>query len=493
MNRFATILILITLIAAPVSFADMNHMDMGGSLDIWALYIENTVDFKDSGFNGSADDQDDFVRLNPRLWFEADLADDVMVKIQLEADRAFEQFEGSYSPDPTSFSTAPSNGFGSNNSLDVFVEEAYMVFKQIYDSRITAKLGRLYMNYGDDPMSDRMFNTWWGQGFILSDAQSFAPQDLAQQGTIERDPFDTIQLTYDADTWTWAFGWAKSIENRNIDEDVDLWYTYYSYTGLDNHQIDGYATFNYFDGDGFLGGDDIRAKQYTIGLRAAGDLTDSFAYKAEAAYNFGDIENINSVLGGGGSNDDDGNISGFALQLGINFHPENDHNANVGFMYTFLEGDDSLSDSDNDDFDGFVSLFEGKVYGEIANAYIKTNAHVFDLNGSIDLREDLVLSSHLYYFLLDDDDNVPLIGQYGLYGSGLADDSNLGWEWDVFLDYMFNEEVSAQLAAGIFFPGDAIESSFFSKVQTQQGTVKIGELNEDDQAIFLRAGVKIKF
>ncbi len=484
MSRFATMLAVVAVLFAAPAFADLNHMDLGGSLDTYYVWIQNTFDFNSDGLGdyygpGSGDDQDDFLRMNARLWFEADLTDDVMVHIGLEADRDYQTGDIG---DPIR---------GGSASLNVFLEEAYVQFSQIYDSGWTFTMGRKYLNFGDDPHSEEAYNTYWGYGFVLGDAVSVSPQDLSQQGTIDRDPFDMILATYDYNDWLLNVGYAKMFESRNIDEDADAWFAYLSYLGLDTAQIDGYFMLNYVDGDGFIGANDLRAHQYIIGARVAGDINDQWSYKGEVAYNFGSLKGVDNVFF---VTDDSGDIGGWAGELGIHFHPDTDRNPGIGFLYTFLDGDEDLTE--HQDFDGFFAPFEGKMYAEIADVYVKTNMHVFNLYGGVDLTDSVRLSSDLYYFLMADTDDATIIpGQYSTVGPvspvTFTDDDSLGWEWDIYLDYMFSEEVSAQLAAGVFFPGDAISGSYTgSKNALGQ---KIGELKSDDDAIFFRGAVKVNF
>jgi hypothetical protein len=486
MNRFVTILVMVVcLCAAPTfSFAEINHMDIGGSLDVYAFWSQNTIDFDENGdwMSPDADDQTDFLRLNARLYFTADLSDDVMVKISLEADRAFDSTVtgGDATLDSVLFLNANST---KTEDLDIFVEEAYMKFSQIYGTCATVTVGRKYMNYGDDVNSEELYNTWWGNSFVLGDAQTAVMPDLSIQGTIEADPFDAVLVSFDMDTWMMDIGYAKAAETTYQDEDADLWFAYMQYVGLDNHQIDAYFLYSTMDGDLVVGGDDVRADHYLFGVRVAGDITDQFAYKVELAYNFGDLDAYGT----------EGDIDGFAAQLGINWHPETDCNGDLGFMYTYLEGDEDAGQQE--DFEGFIAPFENKMYGEIADVFVRTNMHVFNLYGGVDLREDIRLSSGLFYYLLASDDfDTPLLGQFGYYGGGLTDEDDLGWEWDVYLDYQFNEEVTAQLAAGVFFPGDAIDNSYYDWYsEGQSGPIKYGELDESDEAIFFRGSVKVNF
>lgn len=476
MSRFATILLAVTMLAAP-SFADLNHMDIGGSLDTYYFWSENTFDFDDDGAAFAGDDQDDFLRGDVKLWFRADLLDDVMVKIALRADRDYDSV----------VDEGDSMIGKSTESLDVWVDEAYVTFSQIWDSIVTVTMGRTYFNRGDDPNSEQLFNAYWGYGFALSDAQSFSPANLSWIGTIERDPFDLVLATFDWEDWMLDVGFVKAAETRSFDEDADGWFAYLTYLGMDTAQFDAYFLFNTADGDGFLGAGDVRVDQYMIGVRLAGDLTETLSGKAEAAYNFGDVDGMDNVIFGA---DDEGDISGFGAQVGLHFHPDSDYNPGIGGMITYLGGDEDMGD--DEDFDGFLSPWEGKMYGEIADPFVHTNMWIFNIFGGFDLNEDLRLSTSIYYFMLEDDDDATLLpGTVGALTGMYADDDQFGWEWDVYLDYQFSEEVAAQLAAGIFMPDDAIEGAY-SGFKNALGQ-KIGEYGEDDEAIFFRGSVKVGF
>ena len=499
MSRFATILMIlvaVTMMATP-SFADLNHMDIGGSLDMYYFWSQNTYDFDDDGiayydyydkanggefyYYGTEDDQDDFLRMDVRLWFEADLLDDVMVHIGLRADRDF-----------NSVIDEPQWEVGKNTlSLDVWVEEAYIQFSQIWDSIVTVTMGRKYFNRGDDPNSEELYNAYWGYGFILSDAQSFSPANLSYIGTIERDPFDLVVATLDFEDWMLDIGFVKAAETRWTDEDWDGYFAYLSYIGMDQAQIDFYFLLTMTDGDMYLGADDARVDQYTVGARVAGELTETLTGKAEVAYNFGDISGVDNIgypFNISGSHDD-GDISGFAVQLGIHWAPDADYNPGIGAMVTYLDGDEDMGQ--DEDFNGFVSVWEGKMYGEIADPYIKTNMWIVNVFGGFDLNEDLRLSTSVYWFHMVDADSATLMpGQVGYLTGSYVDDEAFGWEWDVYLDYQFSEEVAAQLAAGVFFPGDTIESAGGYNSALDE---VVGSYGESDEAIFFRGSVKVGF
>ena len=123
------------LCVAP-SYADIDNLDIGGDVSVWMVYTDNTEDFNDEG-----DDQDDFIRTELHLWFEAELADNVMARISLEADRAWQNEDADY--------TDSSNGMQPSSNLDVFVEEAYIKISDIYDSMVSVQLGRQFISYGD--------------------------------------------------------------------------------------------------------------------------------------------------------------------------------------------------------------------------------------------------------------------------------------------------------------------------------------------------------
>ncbi len=465
------------MLGAVASQAAIDNMDIGGDFMMEYFFGKNTVFLSED-----VNDEIDFLRTEFHLWFQADLDDNVMVRISLEGDRALNQTLGvtpsslTFDPVTNTFSGYTFGGFNTLNSgsfgnLEIFIEEAFVKVKDIGGYGFSVSAGRQFLNYGDDPLADN-FNQWWGPGFIIADSLTNDPFVLAQLGSYEIDPFDAIVLSWENEQYRVDVMHARDVEDNlagpssGTNDDATLWAIYGSYFGFENHQIDLYATFNDQNSvDGSIGFD---GEKYIIGARAAGDITEEIAYKAEVAYQFED-NNLISQL----------EADAFGAQAGINYHPGLEYNPNVGIIYTFLQ-------QDGDAWTGFSSPFEGKTYGllfEGVGKYVSlgqsaiaealtgnktpvsfTNMHVFNLNGGFEPMEDVAWTMDFYYFLLQDD-----------LGLNISDDA--GFEVDTQVDYRFNDNLTTFLGGGIYIPGDAIEDAF----------------GDADEAYFFRTGVKVAF
>lgn len=446
MIKYLSLMAILMLCVMP-SYADIDNLDIGGDVSVWMVYTDNTEDFYDDG-----DDQDDFIRTELHLWFEADLADNVMARISLEADRAWNEEDADYNnldgmrPD--------------DNNLDVFVEEAYIKVSDIYDSMVSVQIGRQFITYGD--------------GFVIGDSRPGNPSNLRTLGTWENDPFDAIKIMMDFDTVSLDIIVAKDAETRveqaSPDGDTDSYIAYMQYTGIEDHQIDAYFLFTNMDGTRIGKPNATQADVFALGVRAAGTIMEGLTYKAEFVYEFGEFTDIPS-----GTSTTDIDISAWAAELGLKYMIDMDYEPWIAFTYTYFSGDDDATD---DDIDAYIQLFSSKTYGEIAegiffNDWALTTttsgispthygSHVFNLGGGFNITENLSASLQLYYFLADEDKYL--------------DDDELGWELDGYLDYQFSEELSASLAAGFLDPGDAFEN-----------------INQDDTAYFVRGGVSVSF
>jgi hypothetical protein len=434
------------------AYADIDNMDIGGDI-LLEYFFAKEFDLNDSP---ATPDETDFLRSEIHLWFQADLDDNITARISLEADRAFSH---------DSFgSVGGTNELDWDNfgDLEIFLEEAFIKIADIWGSGFTLSAGRQFLNYGDNPNADD-FNRWWGPGFIIADSASYSPLLLTDLGSYEIDPFDAIVLSYETEQARVDVIHARDVEdfyNNNLpglDDDATMWALYGSYFGIEGHQLDLYATYNdenmeWGSLSDFLPFD---GERIIVGGRAAGDLTEEVAYKAEVAYQF---DNRNGV--GMGPLEADG----FGAQAGINYHPDVDRSPNIGILYTFLQ-QDGVSPTG-----GFAAPYEGKTYGMIAEGIFKvldpasflSNMHVFNLNGGLLLADNVAWTADFYYFLLQDD---------------VADEDEGGFEFDSQIDYQFNDNLVSFLGGGVFFPGDYAKTMY----------------GGNDEAFFVRAGLKVNF
>jgi len=443
MSKIKTMMAAVAALCFMFSVTASAELEIGGDIKVLAVYVENAVDFNDDG-----DDQDDFIRLQAHISFKADLSDNVTTKVSLEVDKDYDYDVSSLDDDSLS-------GAGGNENLRVFLDEGWIQAAYLYDSSISAKIGRQYIEFGD--------------GFVIGDSQPGRTL-LNDLGEWEQDPFDAILVWYDGDDWVLNFLYAKTIETRSLDEDADLWSIYFSYTGIEDYEIDVYLILENFENDTTLGllgnpssliasnviAGDIDGQIYAFGARVWGNAVEGLTYKLEGVYEWGDIDSV-AVAG-------DVDIEAWAVEFGIKYEFDSDYNPYIGFNYVYQSGDDDSVSATDDDYETYIALFQNRTYGEIFDPFTNGNMHIFNLHGGFDLSEDVSISAKYYYFMADEE-------------TGLVSHDDLGQELDLYLDYTFSEETKAVLAGGFFAPGDGVEDAYL----------------DDDTSWFVRAGVEVEF
>ncbi len=400
-------------------------LDIGGDIKVMAYYSQDVSDI-----NNDAQDEEAYLRTETHLWFKADLSDNVTTKISVETDRLFDQQD-------------EENPGAPDNDLEVFLEEAWIQMMYLYDSAMSVKLGRQFIEFGD--------------GFVIGDSNPFSESDLNSKGEWEVDPFDAILGWYDGDDYVLNALYAKAVENRLTNMDTDLYGLYFTYTGVEDYVFDVYGfMINMKDDTLGLGSND--AQIYLVGARIAGSAIEGLSYKLEGNYEFGDVDDL------------DLDIKAWAIEAGAKYMFDAEYNPWVGLTYVYLSGDDDPAD---DDWEAYVAPFMNRTYGEIADIYVTNDldvviggAHIFNLAAGLEVNEDVAVSAKYYYLMAAEDD--PYAGE-----------DKIGHELDAFLDYTFSEETTATVAAGVFLPDDAAQY--------------IKETNQDDEAWFVRAGVKVEF
>jgi len=426
------------LMAMGTAYADIDNMNIGGDFMAEYFFADQATTLSDAG-----NDEADFIRTEGHLWFQADLDDNVMARISLEFYRGLDQTNSNN----YGFGGAR---FGSTGGLDVFLEEAFVKVSDIAGSGFSASVGRQFLNFGDDPNADN-FNRWWGPGFIIADGNPDCPFLLTDMGSYEIDPFDAIVVSYSTEVASVSLLYARAFEDNfvGINSDSGLTALYGSYFGFEGHQIDAYFTWADNNQDKVIN----EGNRYIFGLRAAGDIMPELAYKAEFAYQTDDLGNGN--LGP--------EFDAFAAQAGLNYHPDVNYKPNVGFIYTYLQGD-----TDKGVLGGFEAPFEGKTFGLLYEGLAKfyglgyfSNTNVFNLNGGFEPFQNIAWTADLYYYLMDEENPI-------------SKDEDGGFEIDSQVDYKFNDNLTTFLGGGMLFPGDGLL------------------LNSDD-AYFFRTGVKVKF
>ncbi len=473
---------------APVpSYAAIDNLDIGGDVRTLAVWTDNAVDLADD-----PDDQNDFLRLEAHVWFEATLADNVKAKVSFEVDRDWDSIatiEGE--------ETGSEGLFNSSGDLNVFLEEAWIKIAYIYDSFLSLTLGRQFIQFGD--------------GFIIGDSQPNTPQNITNQGDWEQDPFDAVVANMDWDTIVLDLVFAKAVEEREADGDSDLAGMNLAFSGLEGHVFSLYYWFLRSEDAQYARYDKVpdanREDLHVIGLRGEGEFfVPGLTYVGEFAYQFGSLDDVDQDYDYDEEYFDvrSDDISAWAAHAGLMYRPEMELSPFFGFDYYFLSGGDDYYDDEGE----WRQVFENHTYGEIAENWIASNVHIFNASLGLDNIMDgkWAVALKYYYFLLVEEEaystgyaSLPTAGPgYGYYDKVASsssryypyadtpylngEDSDLGHEIDLYVTYNFSESLVAKVAGGIFIPGDALE--------VYDG----GEGWEDaDEAVFVRGEVAVKF
>lgn len=467
-------------LAPTQSYAAIDNIDIGGNIRSLAVYTDNAVDLSDK-----PDDQNDFIRLETHLWFQATLADNVKAKISFRVDRDWN------STGSVAGTEAGSNSlFGSGGDLNVFLEEAWMKVAYIYDSPLSLTIGRQFIQYGD--------------GFIIGDAQPGVPQNITNVGDWTQDPFDAVVANLDWDTVVLDLVYAKAVSEREADADSDLAGLNLDYSGIESQVFSIYYWFLRSEDSSNASYDKValadREDLHVIGVRGAGNFfVPGLTYVGEFAYQFG---NVDHVVADERSND----ISAFAAHAGLMYRPEMELSPFFGFDYYYLSGGKGVrSDGKIDDKREWREVFNNQHYGEIAESYVASNMHIFNISLGLDniAGGKWAVALKYYYFLMDKEEgsigaaSMPTTGvPYAYYdkpSSGsypyapapflTGNDNDFGHEIDGYVTYNFSESLVAKVAGGIFIPGDAIKVYSTSDESTQDA----------DNAYFVRGEVAVKF
>ncbi len=466
MKQLATLLIagIFVLIAPGIGNAAIENLDIGGDVRTLMVWTDNVVDLNDD-----SDDQNDFLRLEAHIWFEATLADNVKAKVSFEADRDWES-----NADIEGAETGSNGVFGGDSDLNIFLEEAWIKIAQIYESPLSLTIGRQFIQFGD--------------GFIIGDSQPGVPLYLTQTGEWEQDPFDAVVANLDWDTIVLDLVYAKTVEEREADEDGDLAGAHLAFSGLEGHVFSLYYWFMRTESGPYARYDklytDGQENLHVVGGRAEGEIIPTLSYLAEIAYQFGDTDMETG-------NED---IGALGAHAGLTWRPEMELSPFIGFEYFFLQGDDD-PELENE----WRQVFSNHTYGEIAESYIASNMHMFNVNVGLDNIADGKFSAVLkyFYFLLDEEEgtlgaaSLPTVGPGGYAGYSYpysatpyltGEEDDFGHEIDLYLTYNFSESLVAKIVGGVFIPGDAIETYTESE-----------DIEDADEAFFARAEVGVKF
>jgi hypothetical protein len=383
-------------------------------------------------------DKQTFVEQRTRLGVTADFTDEVSARIEFDA---YNVWGGG------TFRSDYVTGFDGYAGDGVNVYQSYINVDELWGSPLSLRVGRQELSFGNE----------WLVG--VNDASSLF-RGLS---------FDGIRLTYAADEFTvdaFATKLAEGFDDIG-DSDVAFYGVYASYLGLEDISIDAYWMWVRDDGNPTYGVAPLgfdSADIHTLGLRGAGTI-DAFDFNAEAAYQFGDVEDDDFTFLWIDF-DDDADISalGANLELGYTFDANWQPRIFAGMAY--LQGGDQgedvnslwdlvWNDDDSDEL-SFNRLFSNWEYSEFLENTDLSNAFVYRLGLSVMPTESLSLTLAAAYFVTDE---APADTNFWWDFLGLFDDTHddtLGIEAGLYADYAYSEDLAFRAGFAHFFGDDAV-------------------------------------
>jgi hypothetical protein len=302
--------------------------------------------------------------------------------------------------------------------------EAYVKLAQIWESPISAKIGR----FANEKMEEGATHAvpYYGEGFIIPNNR----------------PSDGITFTWDADpTWVDVMHWKLVEGGAAAEDDATLYGAYLSTKAIENHVIDAYLA--------YVNNNAADNETIVVGARINGGVSsvEGLTYKAELAYTDTDPDAGASISGMGGY-----------IGAAYAFEGEMAPAVRANLYYLDDEFIQPLGHVDQDD------LGES-AYGRIADlgSNLVTNVWFVNVGGTIKPNEKTSVDADLFWYQAPED-VIP--GQ-----------DSIGLELDLRLSYQYSENVAAELIGAYFAPDDdgaaAVATGFGDDTFMVKGGVKV--------------------
>jgi hypothetical protein len=401
MRKYLTTAMAIALMSG-VSYADLQNVEIGGEVRIRGNSYFDLYSNENEGHS-------QFTEQRSAVSIDADFSDEVSANITFSNYKIWGDTW---------------NNFDEGNELD--------------DDNIGARgdmvsLNEAYITLGDAVAG---FDLKIGRQEIQLGSEFLIGNEDTASGFTHR-AFDGIRADYAGENFNVTLlnlkAWEEDYDSSEKDEDADLQVIYASYTGFENHTIDGYVI-NYREGNSNSDNDEL----LTIGARAAGTFAGGFDYELELATQSGD---------NGDSPEVDYEGDAINAELGYTFDSNMQPRVFLGVA--------SFSGADDTDEAGFNRLYSDWEYSEFLGDGDMSNVLILRAGVSANVTEKIGLSLVVSKFELDeesygtDNDNVSVSGT----------DDDLGTEIGLYMTYQYSEDVAIEVGAAQLMNGDAIEDA----------------------------------
>lgn len=438
MNKLKALLVfaLGVAIAAP-AYAETQNVKVSGSIDAYGFYRSDydLTKNNDAGFTpagttvagGTAaqrSEGDSFFATITQIEVAADLTDNVSTVVNLVNQR-------DWNADQVNSTTA-----NTTEEFDIALDLAYVQMKEIFYSPLTLTIGRQDM--------------WFGRGFVVgNNSTAWDPEaTLLANEYSATTAFDAVRATLDFNPWTVDLAYSKINENaHNAEDDIDLYIANVNYKFAEYNAVaEGYWVHEADRGTSAIAsaGPASDSTTHTLGGRVQFDPISQMTLGGELAYQFGDYRPAVAI---------NRDRSAWGVDIFGTYRFDNVWKPEITLEYVLLSGEGSTAAS-TEEYTGWNSLYRGKFWTAYADfrefLYATTNGldqpattnqQFVQVKGSMKPLSDLLLEAAFTY--LWNDELVPTSGG-----------EEIGWELDLLATYDYTEDVSFNLLAGWFVPGD---------------------------------------
>jgi len=311
---------------ATVASAETQNVKVSGDLTVYSIWRQN-YDLRE---NIDDEDAQNYFMSQAELQVDADLTDNVATTIRLVNQRDWDDSECG----------------GSDSSLDVIVDLAYVQLKEMLYSPLTLTIGRQ--------------DLWFGEGLIVGAKLRDPDASIAAEEYTAITSFDAVKATLDYDPWTIDLIYSKIEENTiqgateaGNNDDVDLYganvgYIFDSYNGEAEAYL--FHLYDRSDGNGDAANPTDANVISTVGLRGSFDPVEDATIKLEGAFQFGDY---NWPAAGSNSRD----RRAYALDIAGEYRwPDGKWTPKLGLEYIILSGEEDDASGDGGDWNGWHQM-----------------------------------------------------------------------------------------------------------------------------------------
>jgi len=317
----------------------------------------------------------------------------------------------------------------------ILLEQAYVTFKEFFYKPLTLQIGRQWFYYDN--------------ALVLA-----MNEDPLNDPGYRIWTFDGIKATLELEPWSIDLFTVKEIESKNGD-DKDLYGIYATWKATEDWKFKPYVIYEHDSSSS-------DNSPIYLGILTNCSAIDNLDLHAEVV----------KVEGDYGTYDRDA----LAVDVGATYtFADITYKPSITVQYVFGSGDDPGT-NDNEAYELIGLSDHGTWYIACGDYQNFQNLHMIRVGAGAKFTDKLSFDLDLHKFIMDENehismDNVNINTANGLKGT----DDDFGLEAVLAIKYAYTEDVTFKLVGAYFAPGDAFDDA------------------NDDEAIFLRAEVKVCF